>query len=30
MLGPHRPAQLFCFDNMKYENLRKRGFHFEI
>lgn len=30
MSGRHRPAQLFCFDAEKYENLKKRGFNFEI
>jgi ADP-ribose pyrophosphatase YjhB (NUDIX family) len=30
MVGRHRPAQLFRFDQKRYEQLRKRGFHFEI
>jgi len=29
MAGRHRPAQLFQFDDDKYENLKKRGFNFE-
>jgi 8-oxo-dGTP diphosphatase len=28
--GRHRPAQLFRFDEEKYEKLRKRGFNFEL
>lgn len=28
--GAHRPAQLFRFDPVKYERLKKRGFLFEI
>ena len=28
--GRHRPAQLFRFDAIKYEKLKKRGFNFEI
>ena len=28
--GPHRPAQLFRFDPVKYEKLKKKGFLFEI
>src|ERR1051326_393636 len=28
--GRHRPAQLFSFDEEKYEKLRKRGFNFEV
>lgn len=28
--GPHRPAQLFRFDPVKYERLKKKGFLFEI
>lgn len=28
--GPHRPAQLFRFDPVKYNRLQKRGFLFEI
>lgn len=28
--GSHRPAQLFRFDPVKYERLKKRGFLFEI
>src|SRR5436190_5167822 len=28
--GRHRPAQLFRFDTVKYEKLKKRGFHFEL
>ncbi|HTI71470.1 MAG TPA: NUDIX domain-containing protein [Candidatus Limnocylindria bacterium] len=28
--GRHRPAQLFRFDAVKYEKLKKRGFHFEV
>jgi 8-oxo-dGTP diphosphatase len=28
--GPHRPAQLFRFDPMKYEKLKRKGFLFEI
>jgi 8-oxo-dGTP diphosphatase len=30
MAGRHRPAQLFHFDEAKYEKLKKRGFHFEL
>jgi len=30
MKGRHRPAQLFRFDAIKYEKLKKRGFNFEI
>ena len=30
MVGRHRPAQLFRFDQKRYEQLRKKGFHFEI
>jgi 8-oxo-dGTP diphosphatase len=30
MLGRHRPAQLFQFDQKRYEHLRRRGFNFEI
>ena len=30
MTGRHRPAQLFSFDAVKYEKLKKRGFNFEI
>ena len=26
----HRPAQLFRFDQKKYEQLRKRGFNFDL
>ena len=26
----HRPAQLFRFDQKRYEQLRKKGFNFEI
>lgn len=28
--GPHRPAQLFRFDPVRYEKLKKKGFHFEL
>lgn len=28
--GPHRPAQLFRFDPVRYERLKKKGFLFEI
>src|SRR5205823_4599443 len=28
--GRHRPAQLFCFDEAKYEKLRANGFNFEL
>ena len=28
--GPHRPAQLFRFDPVKYERLKKKGFLFEV
>ena len=28
--GAHRPAQLFKFDPLKYEKLKKKGFLFEI
>jgi 8-oxo-dGTP diphosphatase len=28
--GRHRPAQLFQFDDRKYEKLKKRGFNFEL
>jgi len=30
MAGRHRPAQLFRFDAVKYEKLKKRGFNFEV
>ncbi len=30
MLGRHRPAQLFKFDQKRYAHLRSRGFNFEI
>lgn len=30
MLGRHRPAQLFRFDQEKYHKLKKRGFNFEL
>src|SRR5947208_15301093 len=30
MAGRHRPAQLFRFDQDKYERLKKRGFNFEL
>ena len=30
MTGRHRPAQLFRFDDVRYERLKKRGFHFEL
>lgn len=26
----HKPAQLFCFDDKKYSELSKKGFHFEL
>jgi 8-oxo-dGTP diphosphatase len=26
----HKPAQLFCFDDKKYKELGKKGFHFEL
>ena len=29
-VGRHRPAQLYCFDAVKYEQLKKRGFNFEL
>ena len=28
--GAHRPAQLFRFDPVRYEKLKKKGFHFEL
>lgn len=28
--GAHRPAQLFRFDPVRYQRLKKKGFHFEI
>lgn len=28
--GPHRPAQLFRFDPVKYQRLKKKGFLFEL
>jgi 8-oxo-dGTP diphosphatase len=28
--GRHRPAQLFRFDDRRYEQLRKKGFNFEL
>lgn len=28
--GPHRPAQLFRFDPVRYEKLKKKGFLFEL
>ena len=28
--GAHRPAQLYRFDSVKYERLRKQGFNFEL
>jgi len=28
--GRHRPAQLFRFDDKRYEQLRKKGFNFEL
>lgn len=28
--GPHRPAQLFRFDPARYEELKTKGFHFEL
>jgi len=30
MAGRHRPAQLFCFDDDKYDKLKKKGFNFEL
>src|SRR5712671_8160375 len=30
MAGRHRPAQLFRFDAVKYEKLKKRGYNFEL
>jgi 8-oxo-dGTP diphosphatase len=30
MTGRHRPAQLFRFDQKRYEQLRKKGFNFEL
>ena len=30
MLGRHRPAQLFKFNQKKYDQLRKRGLNFEL
>ena len=30
LAGRHRPAQLFRFNAVKYEKLKKRGFHFEL
>jgi 8-oxo-dGTP diphosphatase len=30
MVGRHRPAQLFRFDQKKYDQLRKRGLNFEL
>jgi 8-oxo-dGTP diphosphatase len=30
MIGRHRPAQLFRFDEDRYEKLKKRGFNFEV
>jgi 8-oxo-dGTP diphosphatase len=30
MVGRHRPAQLFRFDQKRYEQLRKKGFNFEV
>jgi len=30
MAGRHRPAQLFRFDAVKYEHLKRRGFNFEL
>ncbi len=30
MIGSHRPAQLFRFDDDKYKKLKKRGFNFEM
>jgi 8-oxo-dGTP diphosphatase len=30
MTGRHRPAQLFRFDQKRYEQLRKKGFNFEV
>ncbi len=30
MTGRHRPAQMFRFDTIKYEKLKKRGFNFEV
>jgi 8-oxo-dGTP diphosphatase len=28
--GAHRPAQLYRFDSVKYQRLRKQGFNFEL
>src|SRR5580765_6752171 len=28
--GRHRPAQLYCFDAAKYQQLKKHGFNFEL
>src|SRR5437899_3462995 len=30
MTGRHRPAQLFCFDDDKYDKLKKKGSNFEL
>jgi len=30
MAGRHRPAQLFRFDQKRYEQLRRKGFNFEV
>jgi 8-oxo-dGTP diphosphatase len=30
MTGRHRPAQLFRFEQKRYEQLRKKGFNFEV
>ena len=30
MVGRHRPAQLFRFDQKRYEQLRRKGFNFEV
>ena len=30
MIGRHRPAQLFRFDQKRYEQLRQKGLHFEV
>ncbi len=30
MIGRHRPAQLFRFNQEKYEKLKRRGFNFEL
>src|SRR6516162_8497639 len=30
MAGRHRPAQLFRFDQKRYEQLRRKGFNFEL